>query len=91
MKKFTFKLTPDGESQDIYTGIEEISEGWLMTTCGDPITAEEADEHTAAIADAFISGDPSAIDRLVNIWDENIIDDRCLDYVNDVLIVWGLR
>lgn len=91
MKKFTFKLTPDGESQAIYTEIDEIYGGWLMTTNGEPITAEEADEHTAAVADAFMGSDPSAADRLVSVWEENIIDDRCLEYVNDVLIAWGLR
>ena len=90
MKKITFRITPESESQQLYLGIPEISGEWLMTTPGDPITTEDADDHAIAVAEAFVNGDTAATNRLVHIWEEETVNDSDLEYIQDTLEAWGI-
>lgn len=72
----------------LYTGIDAIYGGWLMTTEGDPTTLNELEDANNDASDREIAEINEILTDPSTAWEECDEDD--ISYVEEWLNVWGI-
>ena len=72
----------------LYTGIDRIYGGWLLTTEGDPTTLNELEDANNDASDREISKINETLTDPSTAWEE--CDEEDLEYINGWLEAWGI-
>lgn len=82
------KKTYTSNGNTLYTGIDRIYGGWLLTTGGDPTTLNELENAQNADADQEIAEINAIISDPSTPWEE--CDAKDTAYILEWINIWGI-